>query len=185
MNRETSLSLTERLRHYADREATHAGLVLAHRDDLCDAACEIEFVNERRSAPLQRGEQLRNDVLKALDRLEREACQDVTRPIQRVLVHSAAVTATSLHQRVERHRRVGRADVKLVIVTWDDAQASGGWKLPNEIDHRPDRITSVGWLVRRDDIGITICQSHNIDDRLADTLFVPAAYVRKVKTVAA
>lgn len=75
--------------------------------------------------------------------------------------------------------------MKLVIVTWDDAQGSGGWTTAADIDHAPDRITSVGWLVRRDNVGLTICQSFNSEDRIADTLFVPTAYLRKVRAVAA
>jgi hypothetical protein len=72
--------------------------------------------------------------------------------------------------------------VKLVQVIWEDAQAEGGWKSTADITHEPDRIVSVGWLVKRDDVGVTICQSTNRDGRIADTLFVPAAYVRIVKT---
>ena len=75
--------------------------------------------------------------------------------------------------------------MKLVILTWDDAQALGGWKTAADIDHEPDRITSVGWLVRRDDVGVTICQSYNSDRRIADTLFVPAALLRKLRVIAA
>jgi hypothetical protein len=37
-DRQGELGLAERLRAYADREETHSGLVLAHRDDLLAAA---------------------------------------------------------------------------------------------------------------------------------------------------
>jgi hypothetical protein len=73
--------------------------------------------------------------------------------------------------------------MKVVQVTWEDAQGESGWKATGDIVHEPDRITSVGWLVKRDDVGVTICQSFNRDGRIADTLFVPAAYVRTVKTI--
>lgn len=75
--------------------------------------------------------------------------------------------------------------MKLVVVTWDDAQASGGWTGAADVAHHPDRITSAGWLIRRDEVGVTICQSHNGEGRIADTLFVPAAGLRKLRTVAA
>lgn len=73
--------------------------------------------------------------------------------------------------------------MKLVMVSWDDAQAAGGWTDSGHIEHGPDRISSVGWLVRRDEIGVTICQSSNNEGKIADTLFVPAVLVRKVKVL--
>lgn len=55
MSEQLHTTLEERLRRYANQEQTHSGLVLAHRDDLLEAAAELEDAAALRVALLDDG----------------------------------------------------------------------------------------------------------------------------------
>ena len=48
----------------------------------------------------------------------------------------------------------------VVVVTWGDAHAlSDSWGKFESKDHKPRQVVSVGFVLREDKVGISICQS--------------------------
>jgi len=70
---------------------------------------------------------------------------------------------------------------ELLLVQLDRLDACSGepsWTHLAEVDHGPSPVRSVGLLVKRDETGITLAQSHNLEnDHVDATLFVPLASV--------
>lgn len=72
---------------------------------------------------------------------------------------------------------------KIVLVEWRDAMHEHhGWLTHYPVTHTDDVVESLGWLIRKDKLSITIAQSDGMDN-LANTLQIPIGMVRKVKTL--
>ena len=70
----------------------------------------------------------------------------------------------------------------LAVVVWDDAHGSATTDVtPEDLDHKPLVMTTVGWLLREDDLGVSIanekCQVDGKDVYRGHT-FVPRALIR-------
>lgn len=71
---------------------------------------------------------------------------------------------------------------EVVIVGWDDAHGSAHREVTeDDMPHRPIRMYTVGWLLKRDDTGVSIANEHATD---ADSTcyrghtFIPAGMIR-------
>lgn len=60
---------------------------------------------------------------------------------------------------------------------WADAHGSDGTLQAHEIDHKPYVYTTVGFLVRTDEIGVSISFEKGEDGKFRDITFVPRAIV--------
>lgn len=72
-------------------------------------------------------------------------------------------------------------DKQLVVVEWEDAYNSVGWKsgLDAINEHRPAIVHSAGYVVRHDKSGIILGHGLSEEEVLGRT-FVPAGMVRKI-----
>ena len=74
-----------------------------------------------------------------------------------------------------------RTFLPMVALCWADAHGGylGGWIAPADIEHKSRDVRSIGYLVKRDETGFTIAQSHDTDaDHIDNTLFVPTESIR-------
>lgn len=72
---------------------------------------------------------------------------------------------------------------RLVIVTWNDANGTAT-KVYEDKDHAPVVISTVGWLLKKDDAGISIaCERYQDDEKMAyrGHTFIPAGMVLTMK----
>lgn len=81
----------------------------------------------------------------------------------------------SIRKRVTRRR--------LVAVTWLDAHVSDGTFTPT--DHAPVKMLTIGWLLCRDKGGVSVANERHEDGSYRGQTFIPAALVRKIKTIQA
>ena len=76
---------------------------------------------------------------------------------------------------------------RIVEVEWVDAVTNNGWhSITNYSGGGPEMPVhqSVGYVLRDDETGMTILQSFQHNGKLvADSLQLPRAYIRQVKTV--
>lgn len=62
---------------------------------------------------------------------------------------------------------------------WNDAHGSDGTIFPHEIDHKPYVYTTVGFLLRSDEVGVSIASEQGEDGKFRDITFIPRAMVIK------
>ena len=73
---------------------------------------------------------------------------------------------------------------KLVIVSWNDAQATATRVYVKERDHVPTVMHTVGWLLDQDDRGVSVaCERFEEDGQWSyrGHTFVPAGMLIKVR----
>lgn len=66
---------------------------------------------------------------------------------------------------------------ELYAVRWADAHGSSGTLADHEIEHKPYQYTTVGFLVRTDEIGVSVAFEQGEDGRWRDVTFVPREIV--------
>jgi len=71
----------------------------------------------------------------------------------------------------------------LYIVTWHDAWGGSAWRNKSEIDHSPLRVVTVGFLNKRDKIGISLFSRTDENDVVGNISFIPNDMIVKVQTV--
>ena len=72
----------------------------------------------------------------------------------------------------------------LVVVTWDDAQSSATRIYAEDRDHAPTVMETVGWLMKQDARGVSICCERFIEDGAfcyRGHTFVPSGIVTSVE----
>lgn len=70
---------------------------------------------------------------------------------------------------------------RMVLVEWRDAMHEHhGWLSNYPVTHTSDVVESIGWLIRKDKLSMTIAQSDGMDN-LANTLQIPIQMVRHVR----
>lgn len=68
----------------------------------------------------------------------------------------------------------------MVLVRWRDAMHEHhGWLEHYPVTHTHDHVESVGWLVRKDKLSLTLAQSDG-EDNVANTIQIPMPMVLKV-----
>jgi hypothetical protein len=86
-----------------------------------------------------------------------------------------------------------RGETALVVVEWLDAWASGKYGTFPELaeNHGPLRMLTVGWVVRQDADGITLCSERAMcrdkDGPISlgrDSVFIPAGMLQSVTPLA-
>lgn len=53
---------------------------------------------------------------------------------------------------------------KLILLVWHDASGSATKVYEEARDHQPTVMTSVGWLMQSDQIGVSICSEQYTED---------------------
>jgi len=66
-----------------------------------------------------------------------------------------------------------------VEVTWEDAHGSDGTISEHEVDHKPYVYTTIGYLVRSDDTGVSAAHEISQDGKFRDVTFIPRKMVLK------
>lgn len=66
---------------------------------------------------------------------------------------------------------------ELYACRWADAHGSDGTLSAHEIDHKPYIYTTVGFLVKTDEIGVSISFEQGEDGKFRDITFVPRQIV--------
>lgn len=59
-----------------------------------------------------------------------------------------------------------------VAVTWRDPQGARGPFSEHEVPHAPIEITTYGWLIRRDDQGVSLASEYCADNSYREYTFV-------------
>lgn len=67
-------------------------------------------------------------------------------------------------------------------VRWEDAHGSDGTLAGHEIDHKPYVFTTLGYLVRSDEVGVSIASELGEDGKYRDITFIPRKMVLKETT---
>ncbi len=65
----------------------------------------------------------------------------------------------------------------IIGVCWEDAHGSDGTISAHEVDHKPYIYTTVGYLVRSDDMGISLAHEQSEDGKFRQVTFVPRKMV--------
>jgi hypothetical protein len=66
---------------------------------------------------------------------------------------------------------------QLIACTWNDAHGSDGTVATHELEHKPYRYTTVGFLVRSDGEGVSIAHEHAEDGKWRQVSFIPRAMI--------
>ena len=73
---------------------------------------------------------------------------------------------------------------RVALVVWDDAHAVGeNWGKWELKDHKPRRIHSIGYVMRDDEVGVTLVQSIDAEKNDDHGLFVPRCNVVETVTL--
>lgn len=74
-----------------------------------------------------------------------------------------------------------RAPTKpLIVVEWDDASCGADEVVdPENVTHAPAIITTIGWEMKNDEVGITLCNEY-YDKLFRGRTFIPRAMIRSV-----
>lgn len=77
--------------------------------------------------------------------------------------------------------------MKVAIVTWHDAHASQDFQDSAEVTerHAPRLVRSVGFVYKRDRVGITIVRCTDDQDDFDGRLFIPAGMIKTVRILRA
>jgi hypothetical protein len=67
----------------------------------------------------------------------------------------------------------------LVVVEWDDAWQTETPATLRDFVHKPERITTIGWLMKDDEVGVQLANEF-YDDTYRGRTFIPRAMVVKV-----
>ena len=67
----------------------------------------------------------------------------------------------------------------IIGVKWEDAHGSDGTIFAHEIDHCPYVFTTVGYLVRSDEVGVSIAAEIGQDGKFRDVTFIPRKMILK------
>lgn len=65
----------------------------------------------------------------------------------------------------------------ITIVRWEDAHGSDGTISAHEVDHKPYVFSTVGYLVRSDEIGVSVASEQGEDGKFRDVTFIPRKMV--------
>ena len=65
----------------------------------------------------------------------------------------------------------------LAVCVWDDAHGSSVMFDNNDVEHKPYRFSSIGFLVRSDSVGVSLAGEIGEDGRFRDHVFIPRAMV--------
>ena len=65
----------------------------------------------------------------------------------------------------------------IACVVWDDAHGNQSMFTDADVEHRPYRFSSVGFLVRSDEIGISLAREVGEDGAFRDHEFIPRIMV--------
>ena len=69
------------------------------------------------------------------------------------------------------------------VVIWDDAQRLAGEIEPAEVQHRPYRWTTGGWLIRTDESGTSLAAEVGEDGKVRGADFIPRTMIVEEWTV--
>lgn len=73
---------------------------------------------------------------------------------------------------------------RCIIVCWIDAHALGDtWGRFENKDHKPRPVTSVGYVLQDNEVGISICQSVDADGHDDHGLFIPSVNVTSIREI--
>jgi hypothetical protein len=75
---------------------------------------------------------------------------------------------------------------ELVLVEWGDAHGGGGWKSREDLQHvhNPLVVVSTGFVVKKDNVGITLASGWSEEyDGAVGCSFIPAGMIRKITKV--
>lgn len=80
----------------------------------------------------------------------------------------------------EANRKLSRC----VIVEWIDAHALGdSWGRFEKKDHKPRPVTSIGWVLMDDQVGISITQSVDSQGHDDHGLFIPSVNITSIREI--
>ena len=65
----------------------------------------------------------------------------------------------------------------LTCVVWDDAHGNQSMFNEHDVEHKAYRFTSIGFLVRSDDVGISLAREIGEDGAFRDHEFIPRVLV--------
>lgn len=71
----------------------------------------------------------------------------------------------------------------LVLVTWNDAQSSATRIYTKARDHAPTVMYTIGWLMDRDEAGVSVCCERFLEDgewNYRGHTFIPAGMLKDV-----
>lgn len=66
---------------------------------------------------------------------------------------------------------------ELYAAAWNDAHGSDGTLHAHEVDHKPYMYTTVGFLIKSDEVGVSIAFERGEDGRYRGITFIPRAIV--------
>lgn len=69
----------------------------------------------------------------------------------------------------------------IVKVYWDDACGQQGWRSVSDARHSAVETISIGYLVKKTKVGVTVAATLNDQGEVNDVVFVPAGMVTKIE----
>ena len=71
----------------------------------------------------------------------------------------------------------------LYRVDWIDAHSNGGWSLPKDINIKPLKVNSVGWLIKDTKDYIVLAQNMSSSGNCADRIHIPKKWIQKKRKI--
>ena len=71
----------------------------------------------------------------------------------------------------------------IVVITWGDAWGEASWKRLSTAaeEHEALEVTSTGFVIKADKIGVSVCTGFDENGNPAGQFFVPHGMIRKIK----
>lgn len=80
---------------------------------------------------------------------------------------------------MSKSKATGVSTLPLVVVLWDDAWQSETPATMAHFEHKPERVTTIGWLMKDDDVGVQLANEF-YDETYRGRTFIPRAMIVRV-----
>ena len=71
----------------------------------------------------------------------------------------------------------------LYRIDWTDAHSNGGWTLPKDVDIKPVKVHSVGWLIKDTKDYFVLAQNMSSSGNSADRIHIPKKWIHKKRKI--
>lgn len=71
----------------------------------------------------------------------------------------------------------------IVKVYWEDACGQQGWRPIKDARHEPVSTISVGYLVKKTQLGVTVAATLNDQTEVNDVVFIPRGMVQRIEVL--
>lgn len=71
----------------------------------------------------------------------------------------------------------------LIECVWGDAWSGNSWRTKQEIDHSPIKVTTIGYVIRHDKIGLSLSATKDGNGTYCGVCFRPAKMIESTRII--